>query len=84
MQKRRALWIISLIMSFVLAAFGCATGKPVSGKSRQSVNVGLKAEAAPEGISLTFGYIPPETTRLFIGVEKGEHSPPANPHDVIF
>lgn len=78
MQKIRALRIISLVMGFVLVTFGCATSK-----SRQ--NIGLKAETVPEGISLTFDYIPPETTSLFIGIQRGlEKSPPANPHNVIF
>jgi hypothetical protein len=79
MQNFKVLRIISLILGFVLVTFGCTTSK-----SRQSVDVGLKAETVPEGISLTFDYIPSETTRLFIGIAKGKNSPPANPHDVIF
>jgi hypothetical protein len=49
-------------MGFILVIFGCATSK-----SRQyNADTALKAEAVPEGISLKFDYIPPETTRLFI------------------
>jgi hypothetical protein len=79
MQNFKALRIISLILGFVLVTFGCTTSK-----SRQSVDIGLKAETVPEGISLTFDYIPSETTRLFISIAKGEYSSPANTHDVIF
>jgi hypothetical protein len=79
MKQIKTLMAVLFIFGFALAFFGCATSK-----SYQSVDIGLKAETVPEGICLTFDYIPPETTRLFIGVEKGEHSPPANPHSVIF
>ena len=80
MRKFKSLRKIPLIFGFVLVIFGCTTSK-----SRQSVNIGLKAEAVPEGICLTFDYIPPETTYLFIGIQKGlEHSSPFNPHNIIF
>jgi len=80
MQHFKTLRKISLILGFILVTFGCATSK-----SHQSVYIGLKAETVPEGISLTFDYIPPETTSIFIGVQKGlEHSPPVNPHNIVF
>jgi hypothetical protein len=61
MHHFKALRLISLILGFVLVIFGCATSK-----SHQSMNIGLKAEAVPEGICLIFDNIPPEVTRLFI------------------
>jgi hypothetical protein len=90
MHKFKSLRKIPLILGFISVIFGCATSKPVSskpepGENQQSVDIGLKAETAPEGICLTFDYIPPETAYLFIGIQKGvEKSPPVNPHKIIF
>jgi hypothetical protein len=90
MHKIKSLGKIFLILGFISVVFGCATSKPVSsepepGEKRQPVDIGLKAETAPEGICLTFDYIPPETAYLFIGIQKGiEKSPPVNPHNIIF
>jgi hypothetical protein len=81
MQHVLTLRKISLILCFVLSAFGCATGK----NRVSNIDIGLRAETVPEGISLSFDYIPPETTRIFVGFTKGlVYSPPANPHDEIF
>ena len=78
--RTRTWFAISLILGFTLVTFGCATSK-----SLQSVNIGLKADAVPEGICLSFDYIPPETTYMFIGIRKGlEKSPPVNPHNIVF
>ena len=58
---------IILIFGFALVTFGCATNKTQS----SNVNIGLKAEAVPEGIRLTFDYIPPETVQLLIDINEG-------------
>jgi hypothetical protein len=80
MQHVLTLRKIFLIFGFISVTFACATSK-----SHQSTNISLKAETVPEGISLTFDYIPPETTYMFIGIKKGlEKSPPANPHNAVF
>jgi hypothetical protein len=60
MQHYKALRIISLILG--LAMVGCATSK----NQVFGMEIGLKAEAVPEGISLTFDNIPREASRLFI------------------
>ena len=79
MHQIRSLRIILLILGFVLVAFGCATSK-----SRQpNVDIGLKAETVPEGICLTFDYIPPETARLFIMFQTwGEKELLTSTHDI--
>ena len=78
--RTRTWFAISLILGFALVTFGCATGK----NKVSDVNIGLKAEAVPEGICVTFENIPPETTRLFIFFNKGLiQSPPASPQDDI-
>jgi hypothetical protein len=75
MRKFKVLRTTALVMGFILVTFGCATSK-----SRQyNADTGLKAEAVPEGISLTFDYIPPETTRLFITFQNWDET--ANPVD---
>jgi hypothetical protein len=90
MHKIKSLGKILLILGFISVIFGCATSKPVSSEpepseAQQSMDIGLKAETVQEGICITFDYIPPETTYLFIGIQKGiEKSPPVNPHNIIF
>lgn len=78
MQHLKSLRIISFILSFNLFILGCVTGK------NRVVNdeIGLKAEAVPEGICLAFDNIPLETARIFISVTKW-NEPINNPYEVI-
>jgi hypothetical protein len=74
----KALRTVSLILGFAMVTFGCATSK----NQVADEEIGLKAEAVPEGICLTFDNIPPETSRIFISLTKwGE--PINNPYEVI-
>jgi len=87
--KTRSWFAISLIMGFVLVIFGCtasklATSELVSSESHQSVNIGLKAEAVPEGICITFDNIPQETSRMFISFNNfGGKEEPDGVNDII-
>jgi len=65
MHHFKALRTISLILGFVLVTSGCASSK----NQQTNVEIGLKAEAVSEGICLTFGNIPMETSGLFIMVQ---------------
>ncbi len=51
---------VSLVLG--IAFISCASNKTVS----QNSTIGLNAENVPEGILLSFDYIPAETTRIFI------------------
>jgi hypothetical protein len=71
-----------LIFCFALITFGCAINEAQS----SNVNNGLKAEAVPEGIMLTFDSIPPETTRIFLSFSHSgeiEWEMITSPHDII-
>src|SRR5215510_1178405 len=79
MHHVKALRIIPLILGFALVTFGCATSK-----SQQSVNIGLKAEAVPEGICVTFDNIPQEIGRMFISFNNfGGKEEPDSINDII-
>ena len=72
MQHTRSLRKIPLIAGFTLVILGalvtgCVTGKPVSGENQAAnENFGLSADAAPQGILLTFSNIPHDTTHMWI------------------
>lgn len=71
-----------LIFCFALITFGCAINEAQS----SNVNNGLKAEAVPEGIMLTFDSIPPETTQIFLSffhTGEIEREMITSPHDII-
>jgi hypothetical protein len=69
----------ALVAGFILVAFGCATSKSY----QSSAHTGLKVEAVPEGIALTFDTIPPETTRLFVQFQNwGEKENPTDTHEI--
>jgi hypothetical protein len=70
MQHFKTLGIIALILCFAFGIFGCTTNKS---QSNNTIIV-LKAEAVPEGVSLSFNYIPSETTRLFISFSEYDES----------
>jgi len=72
-----ALRAIPLVLFFVAAAFGCATGR----NQVADPVFGLTATAAPNGILLTFDNIPDDTVRLFIHVQSwGDGAEPSDPH----
>jgi hypothetical protein len=79
MRKSKAFRAIALVTGFILAILVYVTIK-----SQQSgTTTGLKAEAVPEGISLTFDHIPPETTRLFVQFQNwDEKGNPADTHEI--
>ena len=78
MQYYKAFRIISLILGFAIV--GCATSK----NQVFGMEIGLKAEAVPEGISLTFDNIPPEAARLFISFSEWDKIEEiTSPHDII-
>jgi hypothetical protein len=79
MRQFKAMRAIALIAGFMLAAFGCATSK----SHQSNTTTGLKAEAVPEGIALTFDHIPPETTHLFVQFQNwDEKENPASTHEI--
>jgi len=80
MQNFKALRTISLIFVFVLVTFGCATSE----NHVNTADFGLTAEAAPEGILLTFSNIPSDATHLWISVISwGDTEAPEDHHSVI-
>jgi hypothetical protein len=69
-----------LIFCFALVIFGCASKK----NQQSNMNIGLKAEAAMEGIRLIFDNIPEETKRIFLSIsESGEIENVTSPHELI-
>ena len=65
MHHLKVLRVISLVLGFVLVIFGCTTNK----NQAVGAEIGLKTEAVPEGILLTFSEIPNDTARLWIGIQ---------------
>ena len=79
-RKSRLGWWMVLIPAFVLVTAGGTASNAVSSGG----NTGLKAEAVPEGIRITFDNIPAETTRLFILFQNwGEKKILSGTHDII-
>jgi hypothetical protein len=79
MRQFKDLRAIALVTGFILVTFGCAT----SNARQSSTTTGLKAKAVPEGIELTFDYVPPETTRLFVQFQNwDEKGNPASTHEI--
>jgi hypothetical protein len=79
MRQFKALRAIAFVAGFMLVAFGCAT----SNSHQSNTTTGLKAEAVPEGIALTFDNIPPEATRLFVQFQNwDEKENPAGTHAI--
>jgi len=71
-------WTILLLSGFVLILFGCSLVETQS--IRDGVN--LKAVSVPEGISLCFENIPPNTTWVYVGYyDWGGKDTPENYYD---
>jgi len=78
MLSFKAFRIISLIFGFAMAGYAASNNQIFS------MEIGLKAEAVAEGISLTFDNIPPEAARLFISFsEWDKFEEITSPHDII-
>lgn len=78
MLSFKAFRIISLIFGFAMAGYAASNNQIFS------MEIGLKAEAVAEGISLTFDNIPREATRLFISFsEWDKFEEITSPHDII-
>ena len=90
MRHFKAMKPIFLISGFALVILSlltvsCATSKPVSDKNQETImETGLKAEAIPEGLCITFDNIPAETSRLFIMIQNwGGNDHLEGTHEII-
>jgi hypothetical protein len=79
MRKSKAFRAAALVTGFIRAVSAYATIK----SHQPNTTTGLKAEAVPEGIALTFDTIPPEATRLFVQFQNwDEKENPAGTHEI--
>jgi hypothetical protein len=72
MNGAHSLRIVVFTLAFVFGAVSCANARAMSEIDR----IGFNAKNVPEGILLSFNYIPPETTRMFIHIESTDTKNP--------
>jgi hypothetical protein len=84
MQSFKALRKISLILSFILVMFGCATSKLDPGKNQAaSAEFGFITEPVADGILLTFSNIPSDAVRLFIHASYWDNEDYDDPRNIV-